>query len=342
MHVGNRYGIHNIGADVRPLALRVSRDLVSGEQTEGNGLSLQNQTGEPWEVHELKFYMRPQSNTSGRASGGFVQAALQMDSFPITDAFVPTWAMSPANALDLERLSPNWATWDTAAGVVNTFGQPMCLREDGMYYWNLDHPLYVPPGSAIKAQFNHTGLDPTAVTVGLTASGRVLPNTARPKTIRVPWISCWQSRMYEALTAYDPEQSKASQLNNPFGVNLQVERFVGRIAQRVQYIGTGTTQQSVVSDFATGPFDVLFRVRQLDSSGNVVVKNAGGFRNVYGARNRAWNTRFVMKPGAYQQVTLEKVAPPAGFVYNPGGATKVVQAEAQAQISLIGWREETL
>ncbi len=341
MHVGNRYGIHNLGADVRPLALRVSAELASGEQTAANTLSLQNQTGDPWEVHEFKFYMRPQSNTAGRASGGFIQAALAMDNFPITDGFVPTWATAPANALDLERLSPNWVTWATNA---NLFGAgPLAMREDGMYYWKLDHPLYVPPGSAIKTQFNHTGLDPTAIVVGLTASGRVLPSTARPASIRVPWVSCWQSQMYEVLAAGgDPEQSPETQLNNPFGTELHAERFVGRINQVIQYI-SNSAQQSIVSDIFSGPFERLFRATHLDSTGNLVVPQAGSFRNVYGSRNRAWHVRHTMPPGAYHRVTLTKSAVTAGTVINPGAATdKVIGARAQVQVSLIGWREEKI
>lgn len=347
MHVGNRYGIHNLGADLRPLALRVKANLQSGEQTAPNSLSLQNQTGEPWEIHEFKFYMRSQNPLEGHVAGGFMQAALALDSMPITDGFVPTWAMAPAHALDIERLSPYWATQLTSSAL-NMFGVQPSLREDGMYYWNLDHPLYVPPGSSIKVQFNHTGLNNVAATMGMTASGRVLPGTARPEKIRVPWISTWQSQMYEPLTSgstqgyAQPEISQETQLNNPFDVELKVERFIGRINQVIQYI-SGTTQYTNVSDLFTGPYDQMFRVKQYDSTGNLIVPLAGGFRNVYGSRNRSWTVRHTMPPGAYNRVELTKIAAAAGIVINPGISTaRVVQVRAQAQVSIVGWREESL
>lgn len=343
MHVGNRYGIQNLGADIRPLALRVKADLQPLEQTSPNTLSLQNQTGEPWEIHEFKFYMRPQNSLAGRAAGGFIQAALALDSFPITDGFVPTWGVSPANALDLERISPAWCTWQSASPVNLFGGSKPALREDGMYYWNLDHPLYVPPGSTIKTQFNHTGLNSDPVSVGMTASGRVLPATAKPKKIRVPWVSAWQSQMYDVLPAGAAvETSQETQLNNPFGVDLHVERFVGRINQVIQYI-FGTEQFTNISDLFTGPFDRMFRIRQFDATGNPIVPLAGSFRSIYGSRNRAWPVRHILSPGAYNRVELTKLAATAGTVINPGVSTqRVVQARAQAQVSLVGWREETL
>lgn len=340
MRVGNRYGIQNLGADVRPLALRVTANLGSGEQTSPNGLSLRNQTGEPWEVHELKFYMRPQSNTVGRACGGFVQVALALDEFPITDGFVPTWAVSPAHALDIERLSPNWAT--KGGGATFFGGNIFPLREDGMYYWKLDHPLYVKPGSAIKTQFNHTGLDTTSITVGMTASGRVLPGTARPASIKVPWVSTWQSDFYEALAAGGPQLSQETQLNNPFSGPLTVERFVGRIQQQLQFISS-SEQRTLVSEFGTGPFEQLFTVKHFDSMGNVIAPTGTPFRNCYGYRARSWSVRHQLPSLAYHRIELTKAAIANTQYYTPTpGANQITLVRAQVHVSIVGWREEKI
>lgn len=340
MRVGARYGIQNLGAEVRPLTLRCEKDLASGEQQSANALSMRNPTDEPFEVHEFKFYMRPQSSTVGRASGGFIQAALALEDWPITAGFVPAWGCSPANALDLERLTPTWARADSNANLFSAEFVPR--REDGMYYWKLDHPMYVPPGAAIKVQFSHTGLDSTPVRAGLTASGRVLPGGARPASIRVPWVSCFQSKMVEAIAAAPVELSKETQLNNPFEKPLTVERFVGRIAQQIAFLAS-SDDQAIVSDLFSGPFERMFRVKHYDATGNLVCPTATYFRNLYGYRNRAWAVRHTMPPGSYHRVELTKIAAVAGTAYVAGSATdKVIFARGSAQVSLVGWREEKL
>ncbi|MBP6479884.1 MAG: hypothetical protein KA310_03460 [Pseudomonadales bacterium] len=345
MHVGARYGVHNLGASVvRPLVLRCAARLTSGKQSEPNDSALANPTGEPIEVHELKFYMKPvlEALTDiGRVSGGLLSVALWVDKHPITDGFVPVWLLSPAYALDLERISPGWSF---AAGSLTNRMVNVTRREDAFYSWKLDHPLYVGPKSGLSVAFQHTGLDTAVMDAGVSVCARVLPGAAKPGNIRVPWVSAWSSKMFEAFETGD-DLSPTTALKNPFGQDIQVERFVGRINQLAQFVGRfepGTgSQQASVADEVNGAFERTMSVKHYDSVGNLIVPAYTKFRNVYGYRARAWMTRFKMPAETYHRVALRKSAQAAGVVYPTGiAASNFVQAQAQAQVSLVGWRKE--
>lgn len=342
-------GVEHI-EDTRPLALHAEVELEPNESSEPNTIALVNPHDEPWEVHEVKFSVRPKIVIGtgdllqiAQASGALLSCALDAGGEPMTNGLVPVWSFGPSYEPDMEYVQAfNW-------------GRPAVLSQllpwwevwvESYYRWRFDHPLYLKPGQSVVPAFKHTGLTNQAIVAGITVSGRRLLNAPTPRTIKIPYAAAWQSKFYDAVTTADAEEeSPETALRNRFDTPLTVERFIGRINQRAQTQedqgGTGAADRfQAIAEAFEGPWaNSLFKVRQFDSKGNAIVRERAGFRSVYGWRTRAWHCQHALPAGAYHKVLLTKKTVSGLSLYASANPNKVVSLQAAAQVSMIGWRE---
>lgn len=340
MRTGGDYTIERL-EDTRPLALHAEVNLASNQESAPNSIALVNPHPEPWEVHEIKFSVRPR-NATQQASGGLLSCGLSLGPEPITDSPVPVWNFGPSYEPDLESVQAfNWGR----PAAASFFFPAWDRRVESYYRWKLDWPLFILPGQAIIPHFRHTGLADVPITAGITVSGRRLLHSPSPRRVKVPFVSVWQSNFYSAVGAAAEEFSPESTLRNQFNKPLTVERFIGRICQRIQSAESffGPTERfSVVTEAFDGPWaQTLFKVRQNDSMGNVIIRDKTGYRSAYGYRTRAWHCQHVLPPGQYHKVRLNKELP-AGLTLSDSPPATIVDMQAAAQLSMVGWREVSL
>jgi hypothetical protein len=104
----------------------------------------------------------------------------------------------------------------------------------------------------------------------------------------------------------------------------------------------GNIRYQVITEAFDGAWaQTLFKVRQFDNRGNAIIRDKTGFRAAYGYRTRAWHCKHVLPSGGYHKVRLNKELP-AGFNLMSLPPFTVVDMQAAAQISMVGWREVSL
>lgn len=338
----------HLGGDVRPLALRAEVELAANGAGTPKAVALINPTGEPWEIHEVKFSVRRKTDATLRqnSSGGIVLCRMTWMGKPVTQGLVPLWNFGLAKRLGFEIAVPfQYLPIQETPSVFQ--GARSC---DAYYSWKLDHPLYIPPGGILQPEFQHAGMVPETYRVGVLYSGRVLKDQPLPKKVKVPFVSCWRSNFFEALLETGTDQSPPSQLVNEFDHDLTIERFIGRVCQTSSYTAAevaGAVAGALVDDLEDGLFATeLFRIRNhLDSVGNIIVRGYEGgsgppLRAVYGPKGRAWQQRHVLPPTVGHRLFLQKLAAPAGVAYRVTALETIKEVRASANISMVGWREE--
>jgi hypothetical protein len=324
---------HALGQRFDPLILRAETLVEVNSNASPNNNALINPTGEPWEIHEIKFGVRRETDLSVmRVSGAMLDVNIGWCGKPVTDGFVPVWNCGAQQAVEEFRALQ-------AASIADLGGY--WKAQDCFYTWKLDHPLYVPPRRALSVEFRNNGLvnSPTRASVALI--GRVMPRSARPIKVKVPYVSAWKSGFYPYLESGDPETSPESVLFNQFQTPLTVERFVGRMVQRVQTLET-TESFVYVDQVSRLAFrGSLFSAKHRMTDGSIVARDWSKFGNLYGWRNYKWNVRHVLESDVGHVIELRKNAPTEGAgPFAATLATDIISATAQASVSLVGWREE--
>lgn len=341
-------------ADIRPVILSVEVRVPSGADAEASALPLMNAEGEPMEIHEFRFSVRPppevlaNGDLFGRiVTGGHIGVSLSVkDSedagFALTNGPIPLWGFGPARQLGEEERNAY------PPSLVATTNLPYTI---GTYSWKLDHPMYVPPGGRIVPIFRSLGAFPADCIVSMVAVGKVLEHT-QPLIIRVPWVCNWLSKSFnfnETGNDISPENA----LVNPHDKAVTIERFVGRIHMLtdipqnvlggipVNYVfvaDANTNDAATVTLFPTyfPPGDEyysrFFRVTMVDSMGNPLVRRPTLFRSVFEAQTRSWEVRAQLPSKQYHKLSVFKTAPalPA-MAYN--------SSRARIGVSSIGWHD---
>ena len=319
---------HALGQRFDPLILRAETLVEPGSNGAPNNNALINPSGEPWEIHEIKFGVRRESDVAlARASGASLDVSLSWCGKPITDGFVPVWSTCPIQAVEEFRGGDDVSSANTGE---------LWLQLDSFYHWRLEHPLFMPPRTAIAVEFRNNGIVNNNIRASISLIGRVMPRSARPIKVKVPYVSSWKSSTWYIGTTGE-ETSPETVLFNQFGVPLTVERFVGRVAQRIQTLESGVTHVYVDQDVRLGWRGNQFDVKHRMTDGNFVAKNWVKFGDIYGWRNFKWNMRHTLDAGVGHVIDLRK-----NDIDGPTANAEIVEATAQAAVSMIGWREENV
>lgn len=291
----------------------------------------------PIEVFAIKFRLASNIPTTGAA----IAAKLDLGNFPLTNGFIPIYAFGRADDLTVEQLrgGATQATTAFANGITRFYAE---------YFVKLSRPIFLPAGAAIRPQLAHKGQTNAAIDVHVALIGRALPaNTVVPRTLWLPYWAAYTSKSF-TLGTVDSDQSTENDLNNPFDVPMEMERFVGRIGY---YIGSSAFSfQQVLTEqensplvslqavgFTTTLADALGQITCaiIDSNGYPVVKKLTPFRLVFDAETRSWPLSHSLAPGGYYLASLANSAWTVGDPTVGSGGSVV----AQPCISMLGWRE---
>lgn len=292
------------GQLVQPLIVSASGTLSPGEGGV-NSEALRNNFGVPFAIDEIRWSLNPKSFV-----GGAVGCRLVLGGEELTNGAVPVWAFGPGKHLDQEEES----------------------AQANVYRWRTSRPIVVMPGEVVEPTFSvHDVVTNTNVTLRVTYFGRLVPGLTRQW---LPFVTCYQSPFFD-LTSASSAVSKEPDLRNKWGVDLEVERFVGRLAVfqksgsvfAVEHDQSTNSGAGIVNDIG----NVLMNVRMFEGRGAAVVRTKTPFRAVFSAITRSWEVPHVMPPGTYYTVYLD-------YLGTVGAVGAVSYAKVKADIGLVGWR----
>lgn len=317
-----------------PIQLTASiTGLQPGVQGAGaNVRALVNPTKQLIEIYGIRFRLR----STLAVAGHIVACRLDLGDFQLTNGFIPVFSFGKSENLAAEQ--PN-------AGLV-TVGVPQPTQFYADYTVKLSRPILLPPGAAIRPQFQHRGQTTAAIDVHMTVFGRKLPANAEiPQRIHLPFWAAYNAKNF-TLGTVDTDQSSESDLYNPFDVPLRMEHFTGRIgfqASSSAYSAAAVTGEWEASQWLVLPAGVGSTLADglgqitcsiTDSNGAPIVKKLTPFRLVFDSFTRSWTINHVLAPGAYYNVSL---ANSAWLVGDPTAAVGAVLA--QPIVGMMGWRE---
>ncbi len=293
---------------------------------------LANPTRQAMFVDEIRFSIPTGAGLSGTGTSGvvvmpFTGCRLSMGRLAITNGFVP-----------LVLFGKSLNTTDVTNGGSAQSG--FCMT------WKLPKPLYVPPGEFISPRFQfilpitpaggQAVPDPTPFQIEMSIVGRSLPvDCPVPRTIDMPWISFWQSKALNCTvsassTFLTRDQSRETDLVNPFNTPLFLQRLVGRLPT-VGANANGTFEANdagfcfIGSEFVT--------LRMVNSYGGVLVKDFTPFYDLFHLYDKAWTVNTKMPPKTFLTTFLE---------CNTTTSTQTSTQNAIAMIGMIGYRKVRL
>lgn len=291
-----------------PVFLTASGVFQSGGSSSLNQQALVNQTGLPIEVMELRFAILPTAGDT-LTGGAFSVQLTYMGEFAMTNSFCPVWSFARSyNMIDEMGLNAT----------------------NGISHFRLKlaRPLWVPPGGFLTADVQNKAQTPNNATLYMGVSCRaLLDKEPRPKSVKVPYVSFYASKVFDAWGAADTDASTETDLANPFGGPLKVQRFVHRM-------NIYDTTNSLNHEYDNGYADLgsnLFQVRMMSSNGEPLVPVFSTVNQVFSRMTRSWEVEHEVMPGGYVLAYLNKLAP-------PNLSTGLYQAVDY--ISMIGYREE--
>lgn len=295
----------------------------SGEQSIRNK-ALVNYLDVPVEIHEIRFALRCASSAFGDLdqtdAGGItaVQITAGSAAVPLTNGYVPIWSLAKAKreAESLFRSFPS--------SVNSTFST---------YVWRPSRPFYVPPKTPFNVQFKHLGLVKYDVSATIALAGRrVAP---RGRLSSVPYAAAYVSKAFDFSTAGETDMAIETALVNTTGRVLNVDRLLGRVGVFHSDEPGAPPLKPVFRDFYEADFAGNSLTLRMSAGRNrPVVRDYTPFRAVFGHDGQI-DVPHTLGVGEHYSVELRKAALTA-----PASAYEYFQA--QAFVSLLGWREVTL
>lgn len=298
---------------IAPIHLSAAVQLQPGASSGVPAQALMNPMGQDMELLEVKFEISGASdlavNERGVPFGGSIAADMTLGSYKVTMGSVPVWNFGRAENLGAEtKVDSSQSTSYNA------------------YSWRLPRPLFVPAGAVLAPTFNHLGITSGTLNVRVGYTARTVVKT--PRVAYVPWVASYNSKVFNPITTAASDQSQPQQLVNDTGQVFHLQRFTGRT---MFYAPSGrlTTDQ---------PYALAARaltMRLVDSYGRPIVRTYTPFGSVFQQLTKSWELEEVgaeLDPGGYYRVFLKKAAMTMGGDYET--------AQAQAFVSMVGWREE--
>lgn len=338
--------------DSRPMILRASVSIAPNGATDVPAGALINSTGEPLEIHEFRFSLRPDyANllsvglqglypTGGSFAVGLSVADAHNNQHALTNGPVPIWSLGQARLLGAENQLQSFY-----ADFINGLSSSYAFFSTAAHSWKLDHPMYVPVGGRIIPTVKSLGSFNGAVQLGISCIGKVLPNSppSRP-SYKVPWVVSYVSKSFDAAET-GQDASTESMLKNPHRVPVTMERFIGRIHAQAGIISGSVLQLAVLDTnlldgddihvyggSAINYYSAMMTMRMRDSMGNPIVREKTPFRSVFEAATRSWECQHILPPDQFYQVEVFKDALPTLSSFPS-------TSRAQVSVTAVGWRE---
>ncbi len=289
-----------------PVHLSASLVLASGSSGTVAAAALKNPMGQDMELLEIKFELSGNfQNSTAAVFGGTIWCELVMGGVKLTNGSIPVWNFGRAENLEGESKSDGTDSLTFLS-----------------YSWRLPRPLFIPAGAAVTPNFVHTGYVSDSINVRIGYSCRTV--FVKPKTICVPWVAKYVSKVFNPLTTAGVDNSIELDLVNSNPEPLNLQRFVGRTLAL-------TASGAAGEDFPRSFGSQYLTMRMTDSYGRPIVRNFTPFRSVFCALTRSWEMEngAQLDPEAYYLVNLK-----LGAIGLAASGTI-----GQAMISMVGWRE---
>lgn len=169
------------------------------------------------------------------------------------------------------------------------------------YRWRLPEPLYLEAGEVLGSWFTRGPELATVFPIG-TINGyveyvgrTVSPQTPRPKTIPVPYAAPFVTTLGRVY-----QQSNEEHLFNPFGVDLRVQRFNGRLLQTSADSAQTASRRLGLTVPPSAPTSGMGLLMN-DSWGGKMVNNLTGPGDIFDCLRAGWLVDTVMPPkGVYE------------------------------------------
>lgn len=159
------------------------------------------------------------------------------------------------------------------------------------FIWHFKKPLFVPRFGYMQAEFWNTGLTGQVAyeNMVLTYRGRSLPQDFMPDAVHIPWNAAYMGPLkllVNNATANSTEQSKATDLLNPFDVPFRIHRMQGTVAWNGAMDPVGTPD-------APSLYALL---RLTDSKGGIIIRDPTPLWHVFSPIDYSWPISATMEP----------------------------------------------
>lgn len=265
-----------------PIVLETTFAVAANGEAGPSKLSdLINKYRAPMWVDEIRISATGYSNFFSIFSQ--TQTRILFGRYPLTHDFVPTGVLAPR--------------WPGDGHIVMRFHKPLYVTPQDL------------PVPTIRSE--------VSLTIRFSLVGRLAPTLPANSKIWVPYVTAFAGT---AVTAGDTsaQQSKRTDLANPFRTPLTVRFFLGRRTISTSSAGTGTANNQPPMD-----------VRISDYLGRPIVRDPSPFLSLFNIRDQAWAVNTILPFGGY-------------FVANVDVDATDASETQKFDIGMFGYREEAI
>jgi len=296
--------------------------------------ALANPFGLPMEILEIRFKLTPLPGAANPdvapvITGLGLGVKMDIGKIAVVDAYVPVGDLgSSRDSYDNQPAS--YESVDSTVLVLPT-----------TYGWRLKYPLFVPAESALACVVRPLGQNQYPVRVDVAYIGRTWDvRRPLPSTVKVPWVVSYESKAFDYVTDAPAGSDQSADLDivNPFGTQLEIARFGGRVAALYNKVSVGgdTSADLLVEE------PILYReqlgaIRVRSSRGFDIIRTPTAFGGVFPFNWRAWDMaeKWFMAPREVYKVRLDVAANPDTVATEP----EPNQAQVQFSLGLTGYRD---
>jgi len=319
---------------MRPVAFSASVDVIAGNTAPLDTEALQNVYRIPMWLDEVRWLIRSPTREEVDPGSGFIpselcamlSASIRTGHLELTNGFVPIWLFG-------HQMQGGFPEVETGRVGVDVVGS---MRAYNFFAWKLPRPMLLPNGQGLVMNIARNTTNPGFVgpfNVTATMVGRLFEAEHRtPSTIDAPCVTAFVPRDDTAPIAI----SDSNDLRNPFITDFHVQRFVGRVQERV-------LEESASGIWAPGDLREssnynIPQVRMTDSAFNEVVKDDTPFSQVIEFSRKAWTFNRVLNEKESYTAKFNSM----GTLTDSAalGASDPVEVALLPMMSMVGHRKE--
>ncbi len=261
--------------------------------------SLSNPDGAPMELLEVRFRLIPQTtiaNTVG-VTGLGLGVKMDLGKAAVVDSYVPVGDLGTAR--------------DSYEYQSQVFSDPLDATHftyPTTYGWRLKYPLFIPAGATLSCVLRPLGQNAYPLLVEVAYIARTWDmRRPFPTHTKVPWVTSYESRVFEYATSEPGLQDRSSQLDiiNPFETQLEIARLGGRVSYLIN--SAQVQGADFVLEDPVNMRDVFGKLRMRSSRGFDLIATATAFGAVFPYSWRAWDMpgRWLMAPREFYNATID-------------------------------------
>lgn len=276
---------------------------------------MKNPLALPIQVDEILFNIDPSVN------GGDIGVDIRLGQEQITKAYTPLWVLGAGRNFS----ASGTAIYSGSPSPASPASAVFAAQNAPLYSARFESPFVVYPNESIVCLVSNAGiLNPADVTARVIIKARVMPAATRRTSL--PWICYWKGAL-NPQTFDGEEESYETDLFNPFGVPLSVERFIGGIGS---YVVAAPPVSGWYQDPATIDAALDYAtLRMVDGTGRPIIRDATPLGHVFQMQDFSWRVRAQLPPAGFYKAYLEEDYAGIGLGY---------AVTMQAFIGMVGHR----